>query len=377
MRLKVLSNYFQAYRIDHILGFFRIWQISRSSGIGNLGKFYPAIPLSAKEFEEKGIWDFQRLIQPYTTWENLVAGHEGDEDKCHQLVKKYFDEVSFLRYTLKPHLNNLQKLSEELKKNNEEDSTKEMMRKVLGSVILIEDEQPNHYHFRVEMHKTISFQALENDAWKNTLETLYYHYFNNLQDSLWRQCGLQRLPVMRDSTKMLVCGEDLGTVPQCVGGVLEELSILGLRIQRFPKVNERIENPLNYPYYTVDSPSCHDISTIRGWWKEDREGAKYLAQTLGIEGEIPEECEPEIVEKILGSHIAGGAMLVIIAIQDYLALDNESKVIDAKDERINKPCDGYNNKNWIYRIPFTLEKLSSSQNWLNKLSNLIRSNSRD
>ena len=39
-------RYFHAYRIDHILGFFRIWEIPGNCSSGILGHFRPSIPLS-------------------------------------------------------------------------------------------------------------------------------------------------------------------------------------------------------------------------------------------------------------------------------------------------------------------------------------------
>jgi hypothetical protein len=41
-----LAKYFTAYRIDHILGFFRIWELPEHAATGLVGKFRPSIPLS-------------------------------------------------------------------------------------------------------------------------------------------------------------------------------------------------------------------------------------------------------------------------------------------------------------------------------------------
>ena len=53
-------RYFHAYRIDHILGFFRIWEIPSGCVTGLLGHFRPSLPLWRHELEGKGIWDFDR-----------------------------------------------------------------------------------------------------------------------------------------------------------------------------------------------------------------------------------------------------------------------------------------------------------------------------
>ena len=53
-RLQVMARYFDAYRIDHILGFFRIWEIPKTAKSGLLGHFSPAIPLSIEEIKGQG-----------------------------------------------------------------------------------------------------------------------------------------------------------------------------------------------------------------------------------------------------------------------------------------------------------------------------------
>ncbi len=79
-RLRVMAKYFDAYRIDHILGFFRIWEIPLPQKSGLLGHFNPAMPYSRQEIENLGLpilnlfiedprqpgW-FHPLIAPDTT----------------------------------------------------------------------------------------------------------------------------------------------------------------------------------------------------------------------------------------------------------------------------------------------------------------------
>ena len=79
-RLRKMSQYFDAFRIDHILGFFRIWEIPAEQKSGLMGHFNPALPYSADEiyfmrlpreglFHEDprhpGFW--QPLIKPDTS----------------------------------------------------------------------------------------------------------------------------------------------------------------------------------------------------------------------------------------------------------------------------------------------------------------------
>src|SRR4029079_3498020 len=71
-RFDQMSNYFDAFRIDHILGFFRIWSIPENEVQGIMGRFIPALAVHVNEFGENGIWfDHYRYCKPYITDEVL------------------------------------------------------------------------------------------------------------------------------------------------------------------------------------------------------------------------------------------------------------------------------------------------------------------
>ena len=53
-RLKNMEQYFDAFRIDHILGFFRIWEIPSEYKSGLMGHFSPALPYSTEELRNLG-----------------------------------------------------------------------------------------------------------------------------------------------------------------------------------------------------------------------------------------------------------------------------------------------------------------------------------
>ena len=65
-RFEQMSHYFDAFRIDHILGFFRIWSIPIHAVQGIMGKFVPAIPIHIQEFKHRHIWfEHKRYTEPY------------------------------------------------------------------------------------------------------------------------------------------------------------------------------------------------------------------------------------------------------------------------------------------------------------------------
>ena len=53
-RLRMMARYFDAFRIDHLLGFFRIWEIPAGEESGLMGHFSPALPYSSDELSRMG-----------------------------------------------------------------------------------------------------------------------------------------------------------------------------------------------------------------------------------------------------------------------------------------------------------------------------------
>ena len=116
---------------------------------------------------------------------------------------------------------------------------------------------------------------------------------------------------------MLVCGEDLGMVPDCVPGVMDATGVLSLRVQRMP-ADEKLDwgIPEHYPYMSVCSTSSHDTSTLRGWWEEDREMTqKFWNHMLSRPGAAPAECTPEVAWMVLDQHLWSKSMWAIFPIQ--------------------------------------------------------------
>ena len=142
------------------------------------------------------------------------------------------------------------------------------------------------------METTSSFRYLD---WhlQNQLRDLYINYFFQRQDQFWKKEAMKKLPLLKRSTNMLVCGEDLGMVPACVPDVMKQTGILSLEIQRMPKdITREFFNPATAPYLSVVTPSTHDMSTIRGWWEEDRiKTQKFFNEELGQWGESPYFCD--------------------------------------------------------------------------------------
>jgi 4-alpha-glucanotransferase len=183
---------------------------------------------------------------------------------------------------------------------------------------------------------------------------------------------LQKLPALKRVTNMLVCGEDLGLVPACVPEVMAGLGLLGLEIQRMPKLpGQTFSRPAAAPYLSVVTPSTHDMSTIRGWWTEDRELTQiFFNHELDLPGVAPAEATPEIVGAVIRQHLASPAMWSIFQLQDWLGMDGHLRRAEAAAERINIPANPTHY--WRYRMHLQLETLLNAQPFNAQVSQLIR-----
>ena len=248
---------------------------------------------------------------------------------------------------------------------------------LLSNVILFEVEGSNaqEFYFRFNMESTSSFSNL-NQHTKNQLKELYINYFFGRQDDFWMQEALQKLPALKRVTNMLVCGEDLGMVPTCVPDVMRQLGLLSLEIQRMPKDPQmQFFHPKNAPYLSVVTPSTHDMSTIRGWWEEDRiVSQQFYNNELGQWGEAPAHCDAWINEAIVMQHLQSPAMWSIFQLQDILGIDIGLRRENPNEERINIPANPQHY--WRYRMHISLESLIKASVFNKIFSEAIKTSGR-
>jgi len=374
-RFAQMSNYFDTFRIDHILGFFRIWEIPADQVEGIMGHLYPSVPVHVNEFSEKGVWfDYNRFCKPYITdailWE--IFGEEM------ALVKASYLQIEdgwVLR--LKPEFRSQAYIEKLFIKGKISEKIKWGLFDLISNVLFFEVEGSNgtQYYPRFGMQTLRTFRELD-DFTRQKLEEIYVNYFFRRQDAHWYRSGMEKLPALKKSTNMLICGEDLGMMTQCVTDVMNELSILSLEVQRAPKSNEKeFFHPADAPYLSVVTPSTHDMSTIRGWWEEDRGVTqRFYNNELGHWGEAPWFCDWWICRDILLQHLYSPAMWAIFQMQDLLSISPGIRRDNPHDERINVPS---NSKfSWRYRLHINLEDLIENEEFNNELKNYIQQSGR-
>ncbi len=373
-RFEQMSNYFDAFRIDHILGFFRIWSIPLHAVEGIMGYFVPDLPVHINEFNEKHIWfDYGRYCNPFITDQVLwdMAGDQSAEIKKHFLLQA--DNGQYRLKTEFATQRQVEKYFAGLEINNHNTWLKQCLFDLISNVVLfpVEDASGQQFRFRFGMQETTSFKNLEGGT-QHQLEQLYVNYFFRRQDNFWRAEAMKKLPALKRVTNMLVCGEDLGMVPDCVPDAMKQLGILSLEIQRMPKQTDReFFHPNDAPYMSVVTPSTHDMSTIRGWWEEDRSKTqRFYNQEMGSWGDAPFFCDAWVNEAVILQHLYSPAMWSIFQLQDLLGMSKELRRENPHDERINIPA---NPKHyWQYRMHLSLEDLIKEEVYNNSLFAYIK-----
>jgi len=377
-RFEQMSRYFDAFRIDHILGFFRIWSIPLDAVQGVMGKFDPCIPVHVNEFGENGIpFSYERFCMPFINDQVLFKIFGNSSEK---IKSTFIQKVGEDKYVLREEFDTQKKVEEYFDKE-EADSFNNYLKNglydLIANVIMFEEKgsEKQQFHFRIAMNQTSSYQHLPSEI-RERLWHLYINYFFNRQNDFWRKESLSKLPELKDATNMLVCGEDLGMVPECVPDVMRQLGILSLEIQRMPKQTDReFFNPANAPYLSVVTPSTHDMSTIRGWWQENTQlTQRFFNQELRQSGGAPFFCEAWINRAIVMQHLYSPAMWSIFQIQDILGMSEKLRRERPEDERINIPADP--NHFWKYRMHITLEQLLKEKEFNEELQGYVKNSGR-
>ena len=375
-RLKWMEQYFDAIRIDHILGFFRIWEVPNDAVFGLLGHFSPSLPMTVGEIEYFGL-PFRKdlFTHPFINDRVLdkLFGMHVPYVKEHFLIPK-----SYGLYDLKPDYNTQKKVQLAFEGRADENSLwiRDGLYRLISDVLFLEDpQQAGMYHPRIGVMGEPVFDALNAEE-KDAFMRLYNNYYYQRHNFFWGAEAIRKLTDVFGSTRMLCCGEDLGMLPDCVAPVLDQLRILSLEIQSMPKQSGYEFAHLDgNPYRSVATISTHDMSPLRLWWSESPERTqRFYVSMLQKQGRAPEQLPAHIAEEIIARHLYCPSMLCMLSIQDWLAMDSELRSKNPREERINVPCDPYNR--WKYRMHINIEELLKADRYNNKVKTMIQRSKR-
>lgn len=375
-RFQKLSDYFDCFRIDHILGFFRIWEVPLEYVQGLCGHFNPALPFTKDEIEQYGIFfDEARFTMAHI---NRGFLPELFGEQTEEVSDTYLVQSSSRHFVLKPFCNTQRKIEDLFAGKTDDVSLKikNGLFAIANEVLFLRDpRESDMFHPRISANQSFIYREL-NASDRYAFDQLYWHFFYHRHNEYWKNQAFSRLTPLVAGTNMLVCGEDLGMIPDSVPDVMNKLQIFSLEIERMPKTPSReFSDMYNLPYHSVCTTSTHDMTPLRSWWKEDCEKIqRYYNNVLRQEGKAPEECSADIATQIVSNHLGTRSMLTIIPLQDWFAVDDSFKRKDAEAERINIPANSTHY--WRYRMHITLEKLLQADNLNEKICRMVMDSGR-
>lgn len=354
-RMQRMQMFFDVFRIDHILGFFRIWSIPYPFHSGLMGVFSPSLPLSSQELAARGVTSNPAdLAWPIVSEQFLRAQFSEFADSAMQFFVRQTDG----RLRLKEGFFDPQKFDKWVEKDIHQ-TARDRVRSAISNTlheVLFVSVTPGEWQPRIMLEETDRFKALS-DSERGAIKAIYDDFFFCRHNDFWKRSAEEHLDALLGKCDMLVCGEDLGMIPASVPIVMQRKQILSLELQRMPKENwQRFGSPAYFPYLSVCATSSHDISGIRGWWEEDRADVDWFYHNMmGRSGATPGVAGQDIVSDVIEQNLKSPSMLCINPIQDYAGmLDNVPHLLPF-EERINVPSNA--DQHWKYRIPFCIDEL--------------------
>lgn len=273
-RFAKMADYFDAYRIDHILGFFRIWAVPQGAKNALLGAFVPSLPYGESEILLEGFdFDVERDVAKDLNDDNLLWMAYGE-----------------------------------------------------GYI-------PRITPFETERFQSLS--KLQKEAFVRLHDNFYYRRHNALWGMTGAErlaqltASTPMLACGEDLGMIPACVPQVMRQEQILSLEIERMP---------KGYGVRVGDVMRNPYLSVCSTSTHDMSPLRLWWRDEAERNTYYREVLGLEGEAPIEASTELCEKIVARHLASPSMLTILPLQDWLSLSEELRAEDIERERINIPA---------------------------------------
>ena len=376
-RFQNMSKYFDAYRIDHVLGFFRIWATPTTCVHALQGQFAPSLAMTREEIESYGLHFQEKLFTtPFIArWVvDRVFGPHADA-----VVEKYLQHEHDDIFSLKPEYDTERKIEAAFVGKDGADDVwvRDGLYALASDVLFVRDiNDSNKFHPRITAQLNFMYEALV-DSDKEKFNRLYNNYYYRRNNNFWYNEAMKKLPVLVQATRMLVCAEDLGMVPDCVAWVMNELRILSLELQQMPKdPSVRFGELWKNPYRSVCTLSTHDMPTLRQWWDEDMERTQdYYNSQLYRSGAAPHPLPGWLAKEIVVNQLACPSMLCVLLLQDWFAIDEKLRFADANAERINIPANLRHY--WRYRMHLNIEDLIANKEYNDNIKELIRQTGRE
>lgn len=416
-RLSIADRFYTAYRLDHVLGFFRIWSISVYEEDAFLGAYVPAERLLRSQLEADGFsperitWITKphvplsrieeaerRLVE-----EALAAGGPALAECCRQelaglrarLLKRIGNEALFL---FDPGIRGTADIYAAVR-----DAARRCGE--TGAAFSRYAETLEEWWFDRMLYEAepgcFVFQWMfrEATAWRSLCaeEKAYFEQARVRMETrsieTWELQGRKILGMLKSATGMQPFAEDLGAVPPCVPEVLKKMAIPGLSVVRWERYWDRPGSPyVAFDAYRRNSLVCtsvHDSTCLRQWWEEEADrpalwnlfgsmaGRDPLLASLlaSCPDEAPASLGPKEAAVFLRATALASSMTAVFPVQDILACHETFRAADPRQERINVPGTQFDT-NWTYRMPVDLPALAGDTVFAGFISRILDRESR-
>jgi 4-alpha-glucanotransferase len=376
-RLAEADKYYSCYRIDHVLGFFRIWSLSDRESTGAQGRFVPDVPITREDMAALGFSPerIRWISLPHVpTWRLVqAAGESAARAAASAALDRIGEEDLFL-----------------FKKSIKGEKDIEALPSISPAArdCLLSSWRDRAF-FEYEgghliptwNYRSATCWATLADQERGSLEALIGRKAAEAEE-LWAKTGRRLLGALSKAVPMLPCAEDLGSVPDCVPIVLEDLGILGLRVLRWTKRWHEGGEPYipiaEYPRLSVACPSVHDSTSLRDWWETEADrGGTWAFAAASLErdlGPCPDRLGTEHVATLLELIARSASLIAAYPIQDMLAMSDSLRPDDPKSERINVPGT-VGIENWSYRMPSEIDAIIADKKLTIRARTLVKARS--
>jgi (1->4)-alpha-D-glucan 1-alpha-D-glucosylmutase len=189
--------------------------------------------------------------------------------------------------------------------------------------------------------------------------------------------------------RCVVIGEDLGTVPEELGGMLADAGVLSYRVLLFERqATGEFKPPAQYPAQAIVAVSTHDLPTLAGWWEsrdlvlraelglfpaEESRGQQFAARVpdrarllraLDQEQLLPPgaSADPSLLPTMTGE-VARAVHAFIARTPAQLLVVQPEDVLGVRDQA-NLPATVDTYPNWRRKLPLPLERLSDDERFV-------------
>lgn len=370
-RLIQASKYYQVYRIDHVLGFFRIWATPQRESTAMLGWTQPFEPITTDELHNLGFSDdrITWLSVPHVPTNQIEAVNNGDYLGTHGILAKIMDRIGNEEmWRFKPEI----KGEKDIWASDIPDNVKPRLAEFWRNRALVKVAD-GLYSPLWTYHSTTAWQSLSDDE-KYRLGQLIVTKYSRME-VLWEEQARTLLGDLTSCTDMVACAEDLGSNPESLPRVLNDLSILSLRVVRWSRNWNASGEPYyqfgEYPYLSVTTSSVHDSSTARLWWLKEGDAWDFYRTFPGDSDVQPGSYNSKTARYLLSKMAESNSAFCIHPLQDFLGLVEDYFDENPDNERVNIPG-SVNEFNWTYRLPVTIEKLIKNKELISEINNIVK-----